>query len=325
MSTEQVCKKNTENFLRSYFIQKAMSTVNDFDKILQEEEYEDIPSASIKEFDYNLQPGQIRLLADLDHLTYIALLQRCKSDDYVTVAFSHYDFPATNEEIIVDEYNGAYIKVLQLWNTKVLPDYVLKKSWLCGILSDEVCKIALDFWQSNGEIFPNNILERSGTAIAEEDDVRLEYMREERKIFDVIDSAIQSRSDVSTNHDNILPDWLDEKYILPPLWELKDNVLAAGNEEDVIHVNCRIDGKSELFVVDYSPAEGILTVNVFKEDLSDFASTFDDAEIIDPSGNVLGVIKNGQFRKDGLKNFDGSLGIRDIDGIIFNLFIDGDD
>ena len=96
-------------------------------------------------------------------------------------------------------------------------------------------------------------------------------------------------------------------------------MLAAGDEEETIYINCHIYGRDEFVSLAYSSAEKSLWIDIFTADESDFAVTFEQAEIIDANGNVLGIIQNGQCKIDGLKNFDGSIGIRSTDDIVYSF------
>ena len=69
----------------------------------------------IKEYDKNLQAGQIRLLPNVKELTYVLLLNSWGEEAYVITAFSHYAEPATNEELLIDAEAGLFLNTLQIW------------------------------------------------------------------------------------------------------------------------------------------------------------------------------------------------------------------
>ena len=89
---------NTTCFLRSYCIQKQMSTVSGFDETLNMTTAKAVKLYPKNPYDTNLQEGQIRLLSQPERITYVVLLQRAENDSFVVMAFSHYDFPASDEE-----------------------------------------------------------------------------------------------------------------------------------------------------------------------------------------------------------------------------------
>ena len=333
MTVAQKRENNTNNFLRSYLMQKDLKKISGYDEPDSWNTSADIEAASVADFNTDLHPGQIRLLADLDQITYILLLRRWEEDAFVVTAFSHYDFPATDEEMMLEGNRGSYLNTLQIWNTRTLRDDTLKRSWLCGNLPEDICLEAWEFWTSfiNGKKLSDHILQKSGTPISAADDIRLEYMREEMAAFagidasDLIDdeksatSVSIAASCTATKVQDNWPEWLGEKYMLPPLWKNDAEILAAGDEKENIHINCHIYERDELVAIDWSPAEKSLWINIFNSDKSNFSSALDNAKIINASGNILGIIKNGQCKISRIKNFDGTIGILDADNTIYTF------
>ncbi len=80
---------------------------------------------SLNPFNTDLDCGQIRLLRDVERITYVVLLRRWERDSFVAMTFSHYDFPATDEEFKPDFDGGIYLNTLQAWNTRTLQDETL--------------------------------------------------------------------------------------------------------------------------------------------------------------------------------------------------------
>lgn len=302
-------QKNTDNFLKSYYIRKTMSQVSGYDETLSCAVEKDTPMAAIRFFDCQLESGQIRLLADLDDITYILLLQRDSENSFMTAAFSHYDFPATDKEMQIDGYSGAYLNTVQLWNTRTLQDDILQKSWLCGTLPETVYQDVCTFINaiSNNEAIPEHILDKTGTAVTDNDDVRWDYMAEEKSFFSNIDAI---------NKEFSILDCLYE-YSFPQLWEGNKESLAAGDEENDVQINCRIYEHDEFVTLTYSFIEETLWISIFLPDRSGLSSQYDGMTVIDPAGNTLGVINAGQCQISGLKNFDGSIGIKNADGNVF--------
>ena len=326
MNTMEKCRQNTENFLRSYLIQKAMSEVSGYDEALGLETSADIPSTPIRPFNEDLQCGQIRLLADVDRLTYIVLLRRWNDKAFMTMAFSHYDFPATDEEMSLDRDVGLYLNVLQAWNTRSLMDKTLKKSWLCGTLSEEQCNDAWTFWlaMTIGSELPERLKEKSGIPVEDEDDVRLEYLQEEMAVFAKVDSMDLTLAETSSADESpeteaegsSALDWLNG-LILPPLLHRQDAMaLAAGSEQENILKTCAIDGRAEFLCLEFSPEEETVWIDILSADGQGIATTLDDSEIVDSDEQVLGVIRNGKCKLRVSRDFDGSIAIRLKDGTI---------
>ena len=182
---------NTNHFLCSYKIQKRMSTVSGFDETQNMRTGKSVKLHPQNPFDTNLKEGQIRLLSQLDRITYVVLLRRWEEDAFVVMTFSHYDFPATDEEIKHEFDGGMYLNTLQAWNTRTLLDETLKKSWLIGELPASDCSDAWDFWEHlmTGRDLKAELLEKTGLPITSADDPRIQYMKEELAAFDQLDDA----------------------------------------------------------------------------------------------------------------------------------------
>lgn len=307
MTVEDKRRENTANFLNSYYIQRKLSEVSGFDENASMETSHGVRSAAIHEFDTDLKCGQIRLLADVERITYVVLLQRCGDDAFVTTAFSHYDFPATDKEMALKGRAGLYLNVLQIWNTRTLRSEILRKSWLCGTLSEAVCRDAWNFWLSlcSGKELPEHILAASGTPIEDDDDIRRQYMREEKQVFAAVDAA-----------DSGLPSWFDDSLILPPLWPKLPEVLAAGDEKKNIRKKCSIDTRQEVLSMVFSPTEKRAWIKILNADMSDFSTALDGAEVIDSREKVLGAISSGRCDFAVEADFDGSVAIRLADGSV---------
>ena len=326
MNLREKSRQNTENFLKSYLIQKDLSRVSGYDESQELETSAEVPATPVKPFDEDLQCGQIRLLADVDRITYIVLLRRWGDNAFVTMAFSHYDFPATDEEMSLERDAGLYLNVLQVWNTRTLLDETLKKSWLCGTLPEDMCGDAWTFWLAltTGSELPDRLVEKSGTPVEDEDDVRLEYLREEMAVFAGVDSADLALAETSsadaapetaTGGDSF-PDWMNG-LILPPLWHNEEAfALAAGGEQENILKTCVIDGCNELLCLEFSPEEETVWIDILSADAQDVVTTLDGSEIVDAYEHVLGVIRNGKCKLKVGRDFDGGIAVRLRDGTV---------
>ena len=314
MNIEEKRCENTRNFLNSYYLQKDLGTVSGFDENAPMETSCEIRSAAIHEFDTDLKCGQVRLLAYVERITYVVLLHSWGDDAFVTTAFSHYDFPATDKEMALNGRSGLYLNVLQIWNTRTWRSEILRKSWLCGTLSEAVCRDAWNFWLSltSGEKLPERILAASGTPVEDSDDIRWQYLREEKQVFAAVDGADPDHADQKFG----LPSWFDDSLILPPLWQPKQEVLAARDEKGNIRKKCSIDTRQELLSMVFSPTEKRAWIKVLSPDMSDFSTALDGSEIIDARGKVLGVISRGRCDFAADAYFDGSVAIRLSDGSV---------
>lgn len=297
-------EQNTNHFLCSYKIQKRMSTVSGFDETLNM-----CTGAAVKlhprnPFDTNLQEGQIRLLSQLERITYVVLLRRWEEDSFVVMTFSHYDFPATDEEFKPEFDGGMYLNTLQAWNTRTLQDATLKKSWLIGNLPASDCSDAWDFWEHlmTGRDLRSALLEKTGLPITSVDDIRIQYMKEELSAFDQLDEAeLTEESDT--------PCWVN-RIELPPLWQDEEIALAAGDEKQDVALECTPYGYKEFVTIVYSPREKTLRVNIYTADQSDVSHTFDSWELISEDCTVFASVDNGFCIVRDMEFFDGKCALR---------------
>lgn len=328
MSIMQKQLQNTENFLTAYLMEKDLSKVSGCDEHPHTKTSPEIVLAPVKPYDKDLQCGQIRLLADVDRITYIVLLCNWGDNAFVTMAFSHYDFPATNEELSLERDVGLYLNVLQVWNTCALLNETLRKSWLCGKLPEEMCNDALTFWMSmtTGKALPDRLAERSGTPVTKEDDIRLEYLQEEKFVFAKFDSSdlapvemdVSVESPEAKTEDNPFLDWM-KGLILPPLWQEEELALAAGGEKKPIQKKCSIEGREEILILEYSQNEGKVWIDILLPDESGWSTALDGSGILDEEENERAVIENGKCVFEQRKPFNGSIGLRLKDRTIHTL------
>ena len=291
---------NTNHFLCSYKIQKRMSTVSGFDETQNVRTGKSVKLHPQNPFDTNLKEGQIRLLSQLDRITYVVLLRRWEEDAFVVMTFSHYDFPATDEEFKPEFDGGMYLNTLQAWNTRTLLDETLKKSWLIGELPASDCSDAWDFWEHL--MIKSELLEKTGLPITLSDDPRIQYMKEELAAFDQLDDAeLTEESDTTI--------WFN-RIELPPLWQEEEIALAAGDEKQDFIAECTPYGYDEFVSIVFSPREKTLRVNIYTADQRDVSHTFDSWELVSEACNVLSTVHDGFCIVRDLESFDGKCALR---------------
>jgi len=105
---------------------------------------------------------------------------------------------------------------------------------------------------------------------------------------------------------------------LRPLWQDGEIALAAGNEKENIRKKCVIDGRPEVLILEYSPEENTAWIDLFDEGGSR-STALDGAEVIDAEEKVFGVISDGRCEFATGPAFDGSIALRDADGVIRTL------
>lgn len=305
-SFKQKREQNTENFLRSYKIQMQMSTVSGFDENQDMTTDGSVELSPKNPYDTQLQSGQIRLLSQLDRITYIVLLRRWEEDSFLTMTFSHYDFPATDVEFKPEFDGGMYLNVLQVWNTRTLQDETLEKSWLIGNLPEADCTDALAFWEHliTGRALSDNLLEKTGLPITDADDPRIQYIQDELAAFEQLDNA-----ELASQNEGDGLDWL-RRPALPQLWNEGEIALAAGDEKQDIVIECSPYGHEEFVTIAFSPKEKNLRVSIYTPDQSGYSTAFDSWELISADGSVLAIIQDGFALVQNLAAFDGLCALR---------------
>lgn len=322
-------RKNTEDFLGSYLIRRKLSEVSGYDENNSCEVSEPVELAPINDFHPQLEVGQIRLLSQTENMTYVVLLQRWEEDSFLTMAFSHYDFPATDEEFKPQFDRGLYLNTFQAWNTRTISDKVLAESWHIDDLPESDLQDARDFWHHliTGAELPERLLERSGVPITKENDIRIEYMQKEMQNFAKIE-MLEAENEQNSDNEILENTEQENIYILkldiPPVFlsQNKHNnagrgySLAAGGEECLLFVKCKPFGYDEVCTIEYEKDENILRVKFYTSDQKAYSHLFDKWEIIDEEENILGVIANGRCIIENLSDFDGKCALRSPQGEI---------
>ncbi len=299
-------EKNTDEFLTSYSVRQLLSTVSGYDEDETHETTAGIELSPPRPFHTELACGQIRLLKEVRTITYIVLLEK-RGDAYVTIPFSHYDSPATDRELRTEYDGGMYLNVLQTWNVQTIPCDALKESWLVSELPQADCEDACAFIHE--QALPERLLQKTGTPIADEDDIRHLYMEEERDVFRHVDSA-------EAAHRRGSAFWFNQVAI-PEVWAPAALSLAAGPEQRNIFVECRVEGFTECITVEYAPHEEKLRIKVYNALKEDYSAAFDGWNIIDANAAALGVIDRGRCVIKNLRRFDGQCALRNPEGRIY--------
>src|ERR1019366_2114447 len=107
--------------------------------------------SSTVETKITLAVGQIRLLRPndapgVDRPIYVALLQEAPPTAWQVVPFSRFAEPAVPGEWLTGR-NEPPLRVLGLWNTRLLPAPAVQRSWLVGELSETELERAHNVWR----------------------------------------------------------------------------------------------------------------------------------------------------------------------------------
>lgn len=135
-------------------------------------------------FDDQIAISQIRILSKFytmepDVIPYVAVIGKWDDDMWLIVPFSPYKTPATPGEMAtgLDAYG---LHVLQVWNGRTIQEAILKKSYLFGVLPENVRLNALSLFRHVlfGTLLASDFSAKRGSPIVEEADPRRDYLNE---------------------------------------------------------------------------------------------------------------------------------------------------
>ena len=311
-------KKSVTDFLASYLMDRELASVPVFD------EDEDMTTVGTVceagAYDKDLAEGQIRLVKDTERITYVVLLRRWEADSFLVMPFSWYNDPATEEEFRCEFDGGLFLRVLQAWNTRTLQDETLEKSWLIGELPEKDMEDAWNFWQYTLglEDVSDDLLQRSGLPIYDEQDPRIEYKREELKNFaklDVLDMENAEKCRVLDFRAYLNSS--ESIYSVFANQEEEEEVayaMAAGDEEEDLQFTYTIAERGIECSVTYEKAEKQLYIKVYDKD-GKRTSALDECQVMDKSSRTsLGVIQDGRLIVAGVDSSSLVLYFADAEG-----------
>lgn len=312
------------SFLTSY------QTIKELEKIPTgfEDESHDVENperfltSKRRDFDSMLAPGQIRILANTEKITYVALLKRWEDDSFVVAPFSHYANPATHTELKTNYDGGMFLQVLQIWNVRTLLDATLRESWIVDRLPGNDIQDAWQLWEYSlgGKAPSDDILKRTALPIYKTSDPRLDYIKEELENFAKLDYLDNQR--MAYNFSASL--WEGNSYTMSSSEEESNPIndykvinrsfaMAAGEEES--NPSCKFGIKDYKVIIRlrYSSPSKLLTLVV--RDLNDELSTqIDGWKLIDTQGEILGEITGGKVSISYTQNQSGSFALLNKNG-----------
>ena len=134
-----------------------------------------------------IEAGQVRLIhpaASADaraRPVYAVILKEAQAGGWLIAPFSRFSEPATPGEWLTG-LSAVPLRVLCLWNARVVPSEWLEKSWKAAVLSKQKIKQSLDLYRCvhHGEPVPEAFLKRIGLPVLHPLDPRFQYEMEER-------------------------------------------------------------------------------------------------------------------------------------------------
>lgn len=317
--------KEREKSVRSFFNEylTVRSLVEDTKEDKPEKSFDcdyDIKS-KVDLFDDNVQEGQIRLLSQTEEITYIAILKQWPNDLFVIAPFSHFNFPATDEELKMSFDGGAFLRTLQIWNIRTLHVETLKQTWLVGKMSEKDKADAWQLWRySLGRIndIGNDIISRIGLPIFKKEDPRLEYINHCLDNFSKLDSQDLATSGIFAYEDSNPFEALFNAAKIS-LWKPPQYALAAADEKENPYVEFTLDDKDISVEVQYDLCEQKLHIDVYGAD-GNYTKEIDGWTLVDCFNEEIAQIKDGRIRAHIVKGeWDGELAFRDANGDLRKL------
>ena len=139
------------------------------------EKVENLPVRADKKFTEEVEPGDIRLFADVFPPRSGLFYKKHSSEMWIVIPLSDRSFtvPASNEEALVED------KVYQFWNEIALPDSIARRSYFETHLSDEEMSAigAVLCHLRAGYPIPKNLPIAFGEPLTRPDDPRWEYFK----------------------------------------------------------------------------------------------------------------------------------------------------
>ena len=302
---DSVRAARTEAFLTSFLIREKLAAVP-----IREENCETSSEITLRPMNpFNPFPGvgQIRLLSQIDGISYVLLARKWGEDAFLVIPFSRYADPATDMELKTCEDLGACLQVLQVWNARTLQRETLRRSWLIGRMNEGDCKDALSLWvYSVGGAAPRaSVLQRTGVPIRRQDDPRIRYQDAVLREFAELDSEDLRVAERSQKR---LP-------VLAPIWE--SFRLAAGEEtaSTVRRRRCRVKGLAGEVKIVYSSARKRLSLEVY-DAKGETSSELDGWHFLYHDGTDFGTIDKGRVVAEGVFECNGACCLLDTKGEI---------
>ena len=285
--------------------------------------------SKVQPFDEDVQEGQIRLLSQTEEITYIAILKQWANNLFVVAPFSHFNAPATDDELKMTFDGGLFLRTLQIWNIRTLHVETLKKTWLVGKMPAKDMADAWQLWRySLGRTndISDDIILRTGLPIYKKEDPRLEYEDHCLANFAKLDSEdleTCESEDLETSEEV----FDEEKYTFEELFMITmislfrpaQSVLAAADEKENPFGEYTVYGKNISIIIQYDLDEQKLHVDVYGAD-GDFTTELDGWSFVDSFNEEIAKIKDGRIRIDIAQDeWNGELALMDSEGNLHKL------
>ena len=277
--------------------------------------------SKVQSFDEDVQEGQIRLLSQTEEITYIAILKQWANHLFVVAPFSHFNAPATDDELKMTLDGGLFLRTLQIWNIRTLHVETLKKSWLVGKMSQKDMTDAWQLWRysmGRTDDISDDIILRTGLPIYKKEDPRLEYEDHCLANFAKLDSEDLKTSGIVFDEESS-PFEAIFTINMVSLFKPAKYALAAADEKENPYGEYTVDGKNVSIIIQYDLDEQKLRVDVYGND-GDYTTELDGWCFVDSFNEEIAQIKDGRIRVDIAKGeWNGELALMDSEGNLHKL------
>lgn len=268
-------------------------------------------------YDTELAPGQIRVLPNMQRITYVALIKRWEEDSFLVMPFSNFSVPATEYEFLTEYNGGVWQRVLQVWNARTLQDETLQKSWVSDTLPAQDLEDAWHLWEKSlgGKEVEDRLLLKTCLPIYHLEDPRLDYKRKELENFARIDredlQLLEQPAYMRSNFaDRILEALKKERpskslcdCLLDGKTFFQTHAMAAGTSQEALQFDYHFDDQTddayqgiELFA-EYSPHDHRMDFFVNDTTNGEPTDRLDEYVIYDlGQKKPLGCIANGTLQ-----------------------------
>ena len=298
----------SKSFVASFLIRESLAAAPQADEDCSSSKSIALePMAPFNPFPYE---GQVRLLSQVEQITYVLLARRWGDDAFLVIPFSQYAVPATDLELRLQGNAGAHLQVLQIWNARTLQAETLRKTWLIGKMNSRNLEDALGLWEySVGGKPPNaDVLARTGVPISRGDDPRIRYQDDVLQEFAQLDADDLARAEKGESSKRM--------PVIVPVWS-PVQCLAAGERQTstVRRSTCRIKGFAGELEIVYSVARKCLSLEVF-DTTGETSSALDGWHFFYHDGTDFGVIAAGRVIADGVEECNGACCLLDAEGAV---------
>lgn len=266
-------------------------------------------------YDETVEAGQIRILSpdlvsDDTAFPYVAVLDRWMEDLWLVAPFSPYGTPATDGEMAT----GIMLlgqRVLQCWNVRTAHGSLVGKSYVMGLLDENVRKDALALFRHamSGAALPEGFKALVGAPVLSKADPRREYLAESALRYEPLTAAarrLEAKLALMERIEERRDSLRLSAAFMRPSYGKRDFALAAGDKAGQTTETFSVPAFGVELDVKHSPSEGTVRLVVYRGGKRD-AATLEGFIIADKDVSPVGEIREGVLVSKATALADGFL------------------